>query len=111
MTLTANLGYFNETLLDSIEDAVKSVLGEQVLESLFVNLQTFHGLTREEIPRRLDVFFPALERAFGNTSGKTVGRFIVKVLYIRLGLEFNGKSNRLLLDYVEDARRRVGVEN
>ena len=111
MTLTANLGYFNETLLDSIEDAVKSVLGEEVLESLFVNLQTFHGLTREEIPRRLDVFFPALERAFGNTSGKTVGRFIIKVLYVRLGLEFNGKSNRLLLDYVEDARRKVGMEN
>jgi len=105
------LGYFNENLLDSIEDAVKSVLGEEVLESLFVNLQTFHGLTREEIPRRLDVFFPALERAFGNTSGKTVGRFIIKVLYVRLGLEFNNKSNRLLLDYVEDARRKVGVEN
>jgi len=98
-------------LLDSIEDAVKSVLGGEVLESLFVNLQTFHGLTREEIPRRLDVFFPALERAFGTTSGKTVGRFIIKVLYVRLGLEFNGKSNRLLLDYVEDARREVRVEN
>ena len=106
--LTADVGHFNETLLDCIEDAVKSILGKQVLESLLVNLETFDGLTREEIPRRLNVFFPALERAFGETSGRTVGRFIIKVLYVRLGLEFNGRSNQVLLDYVEDARRKVG---
>ena len=110
-TLVANSDRFNQTLLDCIEDAVRSVLGEQVLESLFVHLETYDGLTRDAIPRRLDVFFPALEKAFGQTSGKTVGRFIIKVLYIKLGLEFDSRSNRVLCDYVEDARRELGMEN
>jgi hypothetical protein len=98
-------------LLDSIEEAVKSILGTEVLESLLVRLQTYDGISKDEIPDRLEIFFPALERAFGQTSGKTIGRFIIKVLYIRLGLKFESKSNRMLLDYVGDARRELGLEN
>jgi len=109
--LEVNSGSFNQTLLDCIEDAVKSILGTDVLESLLVRLQTYDGITKDEIPDRLEIFFPALERAFGQTSGKTIGRFIIKVLYIRLGLKFEGKSNRMLLDYVGDARRELGLEN
>ena len=103
--------YFNQTLLDSVEDAVSSVLGEQVVRSLFIRLERFDGLSRDEIPHRLDTFFEALEKAFGKTSGKTIGRFIIKVLYVRLGLEFDSRSNRMLLDYVKDARKELGLEN
>ena len=103
--------YFNQTFLNSVEDAISSVLGEQVVKSLFIRLEKFDGLTRDEIPHRLDTFFGALEKAFGKTSGRTIGRFIIKVLYVRLGLEFDSRSNRMLLDYVKDARRELGLEN
>jgi hypothetical protein len=111
ITALADTEYFNHTLLNSVEDGVKSVLGEQVVKSLFFHLEKFDGLPRDEIPNNLETFFAALEKAFGKASGKTIGRFIIKVLYVRLGLEFDGRSNRVLLDYVKDARRGVGLEN
>jgi hypothetical protein len=97
--------HFNAAVFKSIEDGVTSVLGGKVLEPLFIHLEKYHALPREEIPARLDLFFPALEKAFGPTSGKTLGRFIVKLLYARLGLEFANKPDSGLLEYVENARR------
>lgn len=84
-----------------------AILGSEVLESLFLSLETYQGLSRYEIPSNIDTFFAALEKAFGSASGKTVGRFIIKLLYARLGLQFDGKTNRLLVDYVIDARREL----
>jgi hypothetical protein len=111
LTLAADSRYFNRTFLDSIEDAIQSILGEQVVKSLFDRLEKYDGLTRDQIPRHLDVFFHALEKVFGQTSGKTIGKFIIKVFYMRLGLEFESRSNRMLPEYVEDARRKLGLEN
>ncbi len=102
---------FDETLLFSTEQAVTGLLGQQVLESLFFNLETYQGLSRKEIPHRLEVFFPALEKAFGPMSGKTIGRFIVKVLYSKLGLEFVNRSNLGLVEYVEFARRNLRTKS
>ena len=101
---------FSETLLISVEQGVVSILGEEVMRSLLFNMENFQGLSRDEIPRRLDVFFPALEKAFGPISGKTIGRFIVKVLYAKLGLEFVKQSNCGPLEYVEYARRELRKE-
>ncbi|HUK29337.1 MAG TPA: hypothetical protein VLV31_13005 [Candidatus Acidoferrales bacterium] len=106
-TLATDSGYFDQTLLDSVTDAVKSILGDEVVESLFTHIEAHNRLTRHDIARQPDVFFTSLEEAFGPVSGKTIGRFIIKLLYARLGLTFDSKSNRILLDYVEDARRRL----
>jgi hypothetical protein len=102
---------FNQTLLDCIDDGVKAILGEDVLESLFVRLEIYQRLPRDEVPRNVDVFFAALEKAFGEPSGKTVGRFIIKLLYARLGMEFDGRSNRVLADYILNARKSLVREN
>ncbi|HUK50013.1 MAG TPA: hypothetical protein VLV18_03165, partial [Terriglobales bacterium] len=95
----------------AIDDAVRSILGEEVLQALLVHLLTFQRLARDEIPHRLNIFFPALENAFGPVSGKTLGRFIVKLLYARLGLEFRPRSDLTLLGYVEQVRAELGVGN
>jgi hypothetical protein len=110
-TLTEDPEQFNQTLLDCIEDGMVAILGEQVLESLFIRLETDQGLRRYEIPHNIDTFFAELEKAFGSPSGKTVGRFIIKLLYARLGLKFDAQANRLLVDYVRDARRESGRKN
>jgi len=107
-TLATDSGYFDQTLLDCVTDAVKSILGAEVLESLFIHIEIHNRLTRHEIPRQPDVFFASLEEAFGPMSGKTIGRFIIKLFYAKLGLAFDSKSNRIPLDYVEDARRKLG---
>ncbi|HUK28705.1 MAG TPA: hypothetical protein VLV31_09800 [Candidatus Acidoferrales bacterium] len=106
-TALANPERFDQTLLDCVKDGMVAILGSEVLESLFLSLETYQGLSRYEIPSNIDTFFAALEKAFGSASGKTVGRFIIKLLYARLGLQFDGKTNRLLADYVIDARREL----
>jgi hypothetical protein len=111
VTRAANPEGFNQTLLDCIDDGVKAILGEEVLESLFVRLETSQCLSRDEIPRNVDIFFAVLEKAFGEISGQTVGRFIIKLLYARLGMEFDGRSNRVLADYVINAKRSLVREN
>ena len=108
VALVANSEGFNQTLLDCVEDGVTAILGQQVLDALFVRLRTYQGLTRNEIPFHLDMFFAALEKTFGPPSGKTIGRFIIKLLYARLGLVFDSKSDRVLVEYVSDARRELG---
>jgi len=109
VTLATDSMYFDQTLLGCVRDGVKAVLGDEVLESLFVHLENHNGLMRDEVPHRLDVFFASLEETFGQMSGKTIGRFIIKLFYARLGLTFDSRSNRMLLDYVEDARKKVGL--
>jgi hypothetical protein len=104
VSLAKDTQEFNETILKSVEDGITSVLGKQVLESLFLHLEAYRGLPRAEIPSRLEVFFPVLEKAFGPITGKTLGRFIVKLVYTRLGLEFPNKPNQQLVEYVENAR-------
>ena len=109
-TVDTNSKPFDQLFLDCVEEAIRSILGEQVLKSFLVSIENFDGLTRDEIPVRMNDFFLALERAFGQTSGKTVGRFIIRVLYVRLGMEFNSKMSAALQNYVEDARRRLEVD-
>ena len=101
---------FDGALLGCIDDAVKAVLGEQVLESLFVRLETCQHLPREEIPRHVDTFFAGLEQAFGKQSGKTVGRFIIKLLYARLEMKFDSRPDGLLEDYIMNAKRSLAQE-
>lgn len=99
----------HQDAIDCIRDAVKSILGDEVLESLFIHLETRNDLTRDEVPHRPDVFFASLKEAFGQMSGETIGRFIIKLFYARLGLAFDSRSNGILLDYVENARRKIGL--
>ena len=110
-TLSADREHFDQTLLDSIENAVSSVLGEPAVKSLFISLENCVGLTRNEIPRRPDLFFNTIEQIFGPTIGKAVGGVIIKVLYLKLGLEFDDGSDKMPLDYVKDARRKLGLKN
>jgi hypothetical protein len=95
---------FDRTLLECIDDGVKAILGEEVRESLFIRLETYQ-IRRDEIPRHVDAFFAALEKAFGQASGQSLGKFIIKLLYARLGLEFDGRSDELLVDYALNARK------
>jgi len=110
VTLVAD-SCFNRTLLDCVDDASRAILGDQGLDPLLGRLEAYQGLTKDQIPRNLDTFVAALEKIYGESTGKTVGRFIIKLLYARLGLPFDGGTNRFLLDYVERARRELAGEN
>jgi hypothetical protein len=58
---------FAMVLLDAI-DVAFSALGQNVKVSIYFHLETKFGLSKQDIPDRLDDFSDALERIFGQAS-------------------------------------------
>jgi len=101
---------FDDALVDAIDRGIGKLLGFQVLESLFVYLDTQHDLTRKEIPEQLDTFYEALESNFGVQPAKTIGRTIAQELYRKLGLQFEEYPNLTFLDSIETAKSKFDQE-
>jgi hypothetical protein len=97
---------FNDALLESIDEAMTALLGKGVLDSLYLHLDRFCAITKDELPNRLEAFFSILEKTLGS-SGKTIGKAIAKRFYSKLQLEFDEKANHSLLEYVEEAKRKL----
>jgi len=78
-SLTASRAEFNGLLVDSVTEAISDVLGGKVNDAFWHRYETHLGITREEMPYRLDTLFAELKSAFG-IGGETLGRLIVKRL-------------------------------
>ena len=94
---------FNLIVADSIDETVKGLLGQEVLNALHEHLNNFYHVTREELPNHLETLHDALEKTFG-VSWKTIERAIAKTLFVNLNLPFIDRSNMTLLEYVEMAK-------
>jgi len=77
-----------------------------VVDALYAHLQTFHSITRDELPYRLDTLLTTLERIFG-ASSQTITKAIARKFYLKLGLEFTVNPSRTLLEYVDEAKMKV----
>lgn len=98
---------FNEVLVESIDETITALLSRAVVEALYVHLQTFYSVSRDEVPYRLETLFASLEKVFGVRSSQTITKAIAKQFYIKLGLEFTSNPNRTLLEYVDEAKRKL----
>jgi len=99
---------FSDLLLMAIEETVVDLLSRRVLEALYLHLKKNFDIPRDEIPYRLETFFTLLEKNFG-ASTKTIGKAIARNLYMKLGLDFFDDPNKNLLDYVEEAKKRISA--
>jgi len=97
---------FNELLTKAVEEAMSEVLGAKAASSIFYYLETYHSLKREELPDNLSIFFSVLEKMFG-TGGRTIGRAVVRKLYVKLALEFVEKPDKELTDYIAEAMKQL----
>jgi hypothetical protein len=95
---------FDGFLLDSVDDALGDILGEQFKETFYGYVEQRFHIARTTLPERLDVFVSALSAALGNTASTVMGRAIAKRFYAKLGLRFAQKPNHSLLNYVTDAK-------
>lgn len=100
---------FNGVLAKSVDETIAQLLGESVVVALHAHLLQFHDVTVDEIPYRLDTLLSILESTFGS-SAKTISKAIAKQFYEELGLEFKAKPGMTLIDYVEDAKAKLGGE-
>lgn len=98
---------FNDALVESIDEAITALLSRTVVDALYAHLQTFHSISRDELPHRLDTLFPTLERIFGVRSSQTITKAIARKFYLKLGLEFTDNPSRTLLEYVDAAKTKL----
>jgi hypothetical protein len=98
---------FNDTLVESIDETITDLLSRAVVDALYAHLQTFHSISRDELPDRLDTLLAALERIFGVRGSQTITKAIARKFYIKLGLEFSDNPNHTLLEYVEEAKMKL----
>lgn len=94
-------------LVESVEESLACVLGDMVKKAVYDALEKHYSIVRNQIPERLNDFTLALEKTFGMTPSRTIGKVIVKSLYSKLGLAFVEKADWRLPDYVREARTRA----
>ncbi|MFI5450022.1 MAG: hypothetical protein ACHQ03_09720 [Candidatus Bathyarchaeia archaeon] len=102
---------FNGILCSSIDETISDLLSIRVMESLYTYLLEKHGITRMELPYRLELFSSAIENFFGAKSARTIGRTVARHLYAHLQLRFEDRPNFTLSDYVDEAKKILQSNN
>lgn len=97
---------FNDLLIKSVEETISEILGASVTSAFWYHYQAFLGISREEMPYRLETLFQTLKGTFG-IGGETLGRSIVRKLYSKAGVPLNYVPDRPLADYVEELKETL----
>lgn len=100
---------FDDAVVESIDETITGLLSRGVIDALYAHLKTFHSVSREEVPYRLDTLLTALEKLFGDRGTRTITKGVVRRLYLKLGLDFTDDPNRTLLEYVDEARMKLNI--
>jgi len=101
---------FNDLLIESVEETIREVLGFKVNQAFWYHYQAFLGITREEMPYRLDTLFTSLKTAFG-VGGETLGRHIVRKLYAKANVPLEDPPDKPLVEYIEQLKRVLAEED
>jgi hypothetical protein len=97
---------FGAALLESMDEAIESLLSQEVVEAFHASLRDKRSINPEDIPNHLPTVSIALEKYFG-PSAHTIEKAIAKRLYLKYGLEFAGNEGYKLTDYVETAKNKL----
>jgi len=74
---------FDQLLLDAIDEGL-SGLGKAGKDSIYIHLEGFFNIRKQEIPNKIDAFSNALHRIFGLGS-RHLEILIMKNLYEKIG--------------------------
>jgi len=97
---------FDEVLVESIDEALRALFSQQVVDAFHENLKTRRSLNEEDLPANLAVVSLVLEKYFGQ-GAQTIENSIAQRLYSKWGLEFQRKDDGRLTGYVENARSKI----
>jgi hypothetical protein len=98
---------FNVILCSSIDETISDLMSVHVMELLYAHLLEEHGITRAEVPYRLELFYSTIENFFSATGARTIGRTVARNLYKHLNLRFEDNSNFTLSEYVDEAKKML----
>ena len=85
---------FNDILLEAIDEAF-CCLGETVKTAIYFHLEKEFGITRQEIPDRLEDFSSSLEKQFG-IGARLLETTFMHHLNVKLKKAQNGSGSDLL---------------
>jgi hypothetical protein len=95
---------FNDLLIESIDETVRDILGAKVNQAFWYHYQAFLGVTRDEMPYRLETLFTSLKTAFG-IGGETLGRAIVRKVYAKTSVPLTYVPDKPLVEYIEELKQ------
>ena len=95
--------------VESVEETIASLLGRTVSRAFTTHLQAYIGLALEEIPNQPDLLFKAFQSSFG-MAGDRVGKYFVRKLYLKVGVQFAEHDGGTLVEYVETLKRKVAEQ-
>lgn len=89
-----------------MDQAIRSLLSQEVVDAFRSNLRDKRSISPEEIPNHLPTVSNVLRKYFG-PSAQTIENAIARELYSKYGLEFQKNQYYQLTDYVEIARSKI----
>jgi len=93
---------FDQTLLEAVDCALLA-FGEEPRKIIYYRLNNSFKLQKEDIPEDTDKFSDALNTIFG-LGAEVIEKLIVRNLYSKLNLNFEGKASFEIDDYISLAR-------
>ena len=97
---------FGAALLESMDEAIRSLLSQEVVDAFRSNLRDKRSINPEAIPDQLPTVSIVLRKYFG-PSAQTIENEIAQRLYSKCGLEYQRNDNYQLTDYVQNARNKL----
>jgi hypothetical protein len=104
--MMSHVDEIDAALIESMDDAIRSLLSQDVLDAFHTSLITKRSIKREEIPDQLPTVLAVLRKYFG-PSAETIERGIAQRLYSKYFLDFQKNERYQLIDYVKDARDKL----
>jgi len=95
---------FERSLLDAVDETLCLVLSERTKEAIYVHLEKYFDLRREEIPRKPDLFVSCLEKIFGRAA-PVLEKMVLRKFYSKLGIEFDERKSSDFRGYLISAER------
>jgi hypothetical protein len=95
-----------DALLESIDETITVLLSREVADALYLHLQTFYSIPRDELPNKIESLCSTLKKIFGVSGTETISKAIARTLFVKLGLTFPTGPSRTLPEYVQEAKVR-----
>ncbi|MEM3551660.1 MAG: hypothetical protein QXV01_11290 [Candidatus Bathyarchaeia archaeon] len=92
---------FNTVLIDVVDEALQTILGESGKEVVYYYLKNSYTLRKEDIPENPELFTEFLNKLFG-AGTKIIENTILKNLCLKLGIKYNEAKNAKLTDLLRE---------
>jgi len=97
---------FNRVLVETVDDVIRSLLGEAVASVVLYHLEKDFSLRIEDVPERPDRFEYAMKDLF-REGASIIEERIIEELYRRIGLNYVRVRGYSFADYIKEAKKSM----